>query len=51
MLCCAFCARYLADALAAEQHPENVAFGTVDKTRAGGTNDPYADLWVVIGKK
>ena len=30
---------------------EKVDFGTVDKTRMGGTNDPYAERWVVIGKK
>ena len=31
--------------------PELVAFGTCDATRAGGENHPYADGWVVIGKK
>lgn len=31
--------------------PEHVDYGTTDMTKSGGENSPYADAWVVIGKK
>lgn len=30
--------------------PEHVDYGTTDMTKAGDSNHPYADAWVVIGK-